>query len=138
MLLYASQPTPQTFMNSPKNEYAIYICRVNHGYGDVEYYDSANALIDWTNERLGGSPRTGVDEKLWIRTFLQRRWYVLAKKDRVWAESVARIKIYQYLANANAWELNTSIKIQGGCCGRSGVCGTNRIAGQYYGSFSIP
>lgn len=99
------------------------------------------ALIDWTNENLGGAPGDGVDEKLWLTTYLARRWWVLAHQDKVWAGSVGRVYMYQYLVSANQWDLNKPIALKAGCCGASGVCKNGAsgvtIAGLEYGSFQI-
>lgn len=100
--------------------------------------------MDWTNEYLGGSPGEGVDERLWLKTYLARRWWILAKKDRTWAESVGRVLMYNYLVNAEQWQLNQAIALKGGCCGASGLCKKTKdaansvaISGLVYGSFKI-
>ncbi len=131
---------------------------INHGFyppGDEQYPNSANALIDWTNERLGGAPGDGVDEKAWLAAFLWRRWYVIAKADKVWASSVNRVKIYQYMANAGQFQLDAPFKLFQGCCGPTGVCAAGAggkkgkrlrkagargaaVSGMEYGIFSIP
>jgi len=117
---------------------------INHGsypVGDPSYPDSANALIDFTNELMGGSPADGVNEEDWLRAYLDRRWYVLASNDKTWAESVGRVRVYQGLVNAGAWELDKPIELKQGCCGASGVCAKTTsyysTRGWDYGTYRI-
>ena len=43
---------------------AIYEAGIQHGYG--EDYDSITKIVERTNQAIGGSPATGIDEVKWL------------------------------------------------------------------------
>src|SRR4030095_14728228 len=67
-------------------------------HGDGEDPDGLPALIARTEKEVGGSPKTGVDEQLWLSTFLKLRRSTLANASdpatrEAWAESVSRVDV---------------------------------------------
>jgi chitosanase len=76
----------QLGLSSPLSKGQLYDCYLNQGE------DGALKLINQT-----GKVNNETD---WLKAFLQNRYNVLAK-DKTWAESVDRIKVYQNLLNTN-------------------------------------
>ncbi|MCX8507944.1 MAG: chitosanase [Rhodobacteraceae bacterium] len=81
---------------------AIYEAGIQHGYGDDP--DAVNSIAARATAAVGGTPASGVDEKVWLGAFLEeRRQDLLAPKNaetaEVWKESVGRadamIEIYK-------------------------------------------
>lgn len=83
----------------------LYDAIIQHGEGTDP--DGLPAMIDSTSKAVGGTPNSGIDEKDWIKKFMEIRKNILlnphdpATKD-VWAESATRVdglmEIY-YLKN---------------------------------------
>lgn len=92
----------------------LYDSIIQHGDGDDP--DGLPALIQRTNTQLGGNPSTGVDEHLWLTTFLQVRRDDLANAfdpdTRVeWAGSVARCDVLHDIADAGNYNLDGPISV---------------------------
>jgi chitosanase len=85
-------------------------------HGDGEDPDGLPALIARTNAKMGGSPGTGVDEKDWLKGFLQVRMDDLTNpsdpttKD-VWAASVGRAQVLLKIADDGNYELKGPIVV---------------------------
>jgi hypothetical protein len=76
----------QLGLSSPLSKGQLYDCYLNQGE------DGAINLINKTGKVT--------NETTWLKSFLQNRYNLLAK-DKTWAESVDRIKVYQNLLNIN-------------------------------------
>lgn len=50
----------------------LYDAWIQHGEGPCT--PCMGGMIAAVNAQLGGSPRTGVDEKVWLDAFLAHRW----------------------------------------------------------------
>ncbi len=68
----------------------LYDTFINHGE------DGARDIIRKTNKAMGGTPKSGVSERLWLKKFLAVRFEVL-KADPTWEESLDRVRVYQKL-----------------------------------------
>ena len=72
----------------------LYDAIIQHGEGTDP--DGLPAMIDRTNNDMGGTPASGIDEKAWAKKFMEIRKSILlnphdpATKD-VWAESATRV-----------------------------------------------
>ena len=82
----------------------LYDAFINHGE------DGALELIDDTNKAMGGTPKSGINEKEWLSKFLSIRLAVL-KSDPTWQEAVDRVYVYQKLLNDGNIKLNTPMEI---------------------------
>jgi chitosanase len=94
---------------------AVYDAMIQHGGGDDP--DGLPAIIDRTNKKAGGNPGSGVDEKIWLSTFLQiRRDDLLNPADTAtgdaWAQSVSRVDVFQYLAAQGNYYLSGPVTIK--------------------------
>jgi chitosanase len=63
---------------------------VNHGESGIL------DLLRKTNRRAGGTPKEGVPERKWLKTFLGVRLAVL-RADSTWVHAIDRISVYQEL-----------------------------------------
>lgn len=71
----------------------LYDTCIQHGDGDDP--DGLPAIISQTTTRVGGTPKTGIDEQVWLREFMNIRRSVLLnpsneETQEEWAESVGR------------------------------------------------
>lgn len=73
---------------------------VNHGEGGM-----ADIVAD-TNAAMGGTPKTGIDEVLWLKKFLDLRYEVLSGDD-TWQGAVDRIEMYRRILNTGNTSLTT-------------------------------
>ncbi|MCD9023118.1 chitosanase [Cohnella silvisoli] len=93
----------------------LYDAIIQHG-SSADYSDSLPALINWTNERMGGTPASGVDEKDWMNAFLDVRRADLenavdpATREE-WKKSVGRVDVYKSIVADGNWDLNGPITI---------------------------
>jgi len=78
----------------------IYDTCVNHGFGGMK------TLVATTITQLGGTPKTGVDEKRWFNKFLDVRKAVLAN-DPTWLQAVDRIEMYCRIMQSGNVNLTT-------------------------------
>lgn len=129
----------------------LYDAWVQHGQADPAsrvYPVSANGIADWTSRDLGGAPLAGVNETLWLETFLRRRRWVL-EGDSTWAASVARVDVFKWLLQLRAFRLDRPIRLLWDRCTAAtpeghprGPC-ANQTAAEYaiggvdYGTFLI-
>ena len=93
----------------------LYDTIIQHGNGNDP--DSLSALLKETQQRVGGTPKTGVDEQKWLNTFLQVRRAHLAhahNRDtrKVWAESVTRVDVWSAIADSGNFNLTGPIEIR--------------------------
>lgn len=66
----------------------LYDACINHGE------DGALDMIKTTNRAVGGTPKSGVDEELWLAKFLDVRFKVL-NSDPTWKQAVDRVRVYR-------------------------------------------
>jgi chitosanase len=78
---------------------------VNHGAGGDSVDKGLEQLIDETNAIMGGTPKSGINETLWLSAFLENRLAYL-KADATWAEATDRIEMYKRILATG----NTSLK----------------------------
>jgi chitosanase len=80
----------------------LYDACVNHGEDGNEEAVGLKQLIEKANAAAGGSPRSGLDEKAWLRAFLQaRREYI----ERDWPDAVDRIDMYSRILDSGNTQL---------------------------------
>ncbi|KAL4440290.1 hypothetical protein ABPG75_003291 [Micractinium tetrahymenae] len=130
----------------------LYDAWVQHGQADPGsrvYSVSANGMADWTSREVGGAPLAGVNETVWLETFLRRRRWVL-QSDSLWAAGVARVDVFRWLLELRAFRLDRPIRLLWDRCTAEapeghprGPC-ANQTATEYaiggvdYGTFLIP
>lgn len=127
----------------------LYDAYIQHGYSDPGYdvYPiSANGMADWVTKHLGGSPLDGVDEKLWLVKYLERRRWVLTQTDETWAESAPRVDVYTWISQLAGWLLDKPMQLTWERCrpdGSRGPCQPQplrtqlNIGGVIYGGFFL-
>ncbi|EFN53959.1 hypothetical protein CHLNCDRAFT_53480 [Chlorella variabilis] len=132
----------------------LYDAWVQHGAADAEgshrkFRKAANGIVAWVNEELGGTPLTGVNETLWLETYLARRKWVLDNADETWQDSTPRVDLYRWLLELKARGLDKPIRLSWAKCQLTegvhhrGPC-TNQTSAAYavggvdYGDFYIP
>jgi len=137
----ASDQLGLKFQLSRAQLYDAYFMHGENRPGDAFYPKSANGMAEWTNNKLGGSPATGIDEKQWIFTYLTRRIAILRGSGKVWAAASNRIEIYRWLQAAVVYKLDRTIKLSASGCGTDGVCDVSSksvtVGPSIYGSFTI-
>ena len=95
----------------------LYDAIVQHGEGDDP--DGLPALLAATNAKIGGSPKSGIDEKKWLDAFFTVRRADLAHASdpdsrAAWAESVSRVDALRAIAAQSNWELHGPITVHSG------------------------
>lgn len=98
----------------PLSKVVLYDAAIQHGDGDDP--DGLPALISRTSREAGGSPKSGVDEKQWLSTFLSVRRADLSNASNgetrgVWAESVSRVDILSSILKSGNTGFNGPITI---------------------------
>jgi len=93
----------------------LYDTIIQHGEGDDP--DGLPALILETNNERGGNPGSGVDETLWLTTFLQiRRAHLAFAFDPAtldeWAASTPRCDVWQALVDTGNLNLDGPIVVE--------------------------
>jgi chitosanase len=88
---------------------------IQHGDGDDP--DGLPALIAATTRKMGGTPKTGVDEKKWLSTFLDVRRADLAYAHdpatrEEWAQSVERVDSLKQLLKKGNFDLHGPFTIE--------------------------
>jgi len=92
----------------------LYDAIIQHGDGTDP--DGLPFMILRTNLEMGGSPKTGIDEKKWIQKFMQIRRQVLlnpydSSSQEVWAESVSRIDGLMGIYSDNNFYLSPPVRL---------------------------
>lgn len=92
----------------------LYDTIIQHGEGDDP--DGLPALLQRTQKKVHGTPKTGIDEKIWLQAFLKiRRNNLLhpANPDtqEEWAQSVDRCDAFSAIATAGNYDLHGPIHI---------------------------
>lgn len=93
---------------------AIYEAGIQHGYGDD--YDSIPKIVERASSTVGGNPRIGIDELVWLRAFLEERKKDLQAPANVAAaaamrESVDRANAMLRLYQTGNYNLSQQITI---------------------------
>jgi chitosanase len=93
----------------------LYDTIIQHGNGYDP--DSLSAILKETQQRVGGNPKIGIDEKLWLKTFLKVRRSHLAyahnrSTRKAWARSVTRVDVWSAIADSGNYHLAGPIKIR--------------------------
>ncbi|HEX8207395.1 MAG TPA: chitosanase [Solirubrobacteraceae bacterium] len=94
---------------------ALYDAMIQHGEGDDP--DGVPALLRRARRRAGGTPRTGVSERRFLRAFLAVRRATLRHATdpgtrAVWAESVGRVDVFAYLLRTGQWALRAPVRVR--------------------------
>jgi chitosanase len=92
----------------------LYDAVVMHGDGDDE--DGVPALVARTTAAAGGSPRTGIEERVWLLRFLDVRRADLAHAHdpatrKAWAEAVGRADVLKALVMSGNDDLRGPIHV---------------------------
>ncbi len=96
---------------------ALYDTIVQHGDGSDP--DSLSAILERTQQAVGGTPASGVDEKTWFESFLKVRRENLAhaydENTRAeWSQSVGRCDVFRMLAKQGNYNLSGVIMVDAG------------------------
>lgn len=102
-------------LDLPLSRAEIYDAIIQHGDGDDP--DGLQALINRTNNLMGGSPKQGIDEKKWLTEFLNVREDDLlhpydADTQAAWSQSTGRIEVFRDIAKSGNYQLNGPLQIQ--------------------------
>jgi chitosanase len=101
-------------LNTALARAALYDTIIQHGDGDDP--DGLPALLQRTQDEVGGTPKTGVDEKTWLRAFLKIRRADLAHAydpttREAWAQSVDRCDAFSQIAAESNYDLHGPIHV---------------------------
>jgi chitosanase len=94
---------------------AVYDASIQHGDGPDP--DGVPAMLRRAAARAGGTPRSGVGEKRFVRAFLAVRRATLAHAHdpstrEAWAKSVGRVDAWKYLVRTGQWRLRSPIRVR--------------------------
>ncbi len=95
----------------------VYDTIIQHGGGDDP--DGLPAILERTSQSVGGTPSEGVNEKVWLYSFLTERQATLTnpndeKTREVWRDSVGRCDVFRTIANRGNYDLQGVIVIDSG------------------------
>ena len=98
----------------PLTRAVLYDTIIQHGDGSDP--DGLGALLTATRARVHGTPKTGVDERVWLDAFLTIRRADLAHASDpstrdVWAESVGRVDVLREIARAGNYALEGPLHV---------------------------
>ncbi|MBF0543575.1 MAG: chitosanase [Candidatus Riflebacteria bacterium] len=98
----------------PLTKVALYEASIQHGMGQDE--DSLGAIVKRATARSGGTPSTGVDEKVWLKNFFEERKADLMnpsdkKTAKEWGESVGRADAMLSIYDSGNFNLDQPITI---------------------------
>ena len=101
-------------LKTPLARAVLYDTVVMHGDGDDP--DGTAALPARTQEAVGGTPASGVDEATWLSAFLQTRKADLlnpfdSATQQVWAEAAGRVDVFEALAASGNYDLRSPIVV---------------------------
>ncbi|MBF0546786.1 MAG: chitosanase [Candidatus Riflebacteria bacterium] len=106
----------------PLTKAALYEAGMMHGFSDAdteakERYDSVDSIADRATKKCGGNPSTGVDEKVWLKAFLQERKADLInpankKTQKEWSEAVGRADTMIDIYNQGNFDLTKKMKVK--------------------------
>ena len=101
-------------LKTPLARAVLYDTVVMHGDGDDP--DGTAALLVRTQEAVGGTPASGVDEASWLSAFLQTRKADLLNAfdpttRQAWAEAAGRVDVFEALAASGNYDLRGPIVV---------------------------
>ena len=102
-------------VRSPLGLLFLYDTVIQHG--DGRDLDGLGAIVKRTTEEAAGDPKSGIDEKIWLATFIKQRRETLANSHgeatrKAWAESVVRCDVLRKIAEDGDYELKGPIRIK--------------------------
>ncbi|MEA2450884.1 MAG: chitosanase [Thermoleophilaceae bacterium] len=102
-------------LHRPLSLAAIYDAEIQHGPGSDP--DGVPAMLRRAKRRAGGTPRTGVSEKRFLRAFIRDRRATLAHAHdpdtrAAWAQTVERADVWMQLLTTGQWQLASPIKVR--------------------------
>lgn len=102
----------------PLSRAELYDAIIQHGDEQTNDPDSIDSLIARATEKSGGSPRSGVDEKVWLDNFLTVRRACLSYcykegSREEWADSFGRVDVFRNLVEDGNYYLDNPITIKG-------------------------
>jgi chitosanase len=103
-------------LKQPLSIAAIYDAEIQHGGGTDR--DGTPAMVKETTQKAKGTPRKKTaSESKWLKTFLKvRQKHLLNAADpdtrAVWAESVTRVGVFEYLVKKKQWKLKAPLRIE--------------------------
>ena len=102
-------------LRTPLSLAAIYDADIQHGDGDDP--DGVPAMLRRAARRAHGTPRSGVRESRFLRSFLTVRRATLAHAHdpstrEAWAESVGRVDAWRYLVRTRQWRLASPVRVR--------------------------
>lgn len=111
----AMQHATQIGIKTALGQAIIYDTIIQHGEGTDP--DGLPALTTRTKKKIGGTPKTGIDEKKWLLAFLDvRRADLLnpynSDTQDVWAESVGRVDTLRKLIQSGNFDLHVPLIIE--------------------------
>lgn len=94
---------------------AVYDASIQHGDGPDP--DGVPAMLRRAAARAGGTPRSGVGEKRFVRAFLAVRRATLAHAHdpstrAAWAQTVGRVDAWKYLVRTGQWRLSSPVRVR--------------------------
>lgn len=101
-------------LNTALSRAVLYDTIIQHGEGDDP--DGLPALMNSTEKKMGGTPKTGIDEKEWLASFLKVRREDLENphnKDTQdgWRESVDRCDAFSSILESGNFDLHGPIHV---------------------------
>jgi chitosanase len=82
----------------------LYDAFITHGE------DGVQTMLKTASKAMGGTPKSGINERLWLKKFLAVRFNVM-KADPTWKEALDRVRVYQKLLAGGNIELTLPLKI---------------------------
>ena len=115
--LPAMETADELGVKTPLSKAFLYDTIIQHGGGDDE--DGLYSMLDRVEERVGGTPADGIDERQWLKNFFDIRQQTLLNADNpdtreVWAESAYRVDAYRDLLDEDNLQLETPIRVNAG------------------------
>jgi chitosanase len=101
-------------LRRPLSVAAIYDAEIQHGPGSDP--DGVPAMLRRAKKRAGGTPRSGVSEKRFLRAFIRDRRATLAHAHdpdtrAAWAQTVERADVWMQLLNTGQWQMASPIRV---------------------------
>ncbi len=88
----------------------MYDSCVNHGEDGDSSDMGLKQLIAKANKMAGGTPKSGIDESIWLKAFLSIRKAYL-NSDPTWQEAIDRIDMYSRILESGNITLKTPFKV---------------------------
>lgn len=110
----AMEASDQVGLKTALARACVYDTIIQHGGGEDP--DGLPAILAKTEQSVGGTPKTGVDEKVWLKAFLKIRRHVLENASdpatrEAWAQSTYRVKVLEFIEASGNYDLHGPIPI---------------------------